>query len=340
MFSILMPSNRPLQAALRSLDSTLQYVEKRGGTLIVSDNSGDMKKQKTLLGCSPNLVYSVPDDASAQGNLLNALQLAKSEFVMLIGDDDEIYESPDQNPFDLASLPADYIGVKPLIAVTNAEGQIKRVKDFSLEQETPSERMYGYNEVSGGDNSAFYSMFRRKPFADLLRLFYSRHPTKAGNADWALAYTMFSFGKLAYDPGTILKYNFHKWSSEQQVEAQVDAIFTSANLDQSAKHYRQLLIYIDLMILSHSTMSPLREDDKADIAGNAGRSFLQGFLNRVRQAPEVYGDQALAAAAALAEQIGRNPGDDLMRAIDVTGFIDPSLPQRYRAFLAASRSAS
>lgn len=337
MFSILIPSNRPLDTALRSLDSALQYVEKRNGLLIVSDNSGDARKQKALLGCSPNLVYSVPADMGAQGNLLNALGMATTDFVMVMGDDDEIYETPDQAPFDLSALPADYIGVKPLIAVTNAEGQIKRVKDFALEQETPSERMFGYNEKSGGDNSAFYSIFRRVPFSKLLKHFYARHPTKPGNADWALAYTMFSYGKLAHDPSTILKYNFQKWESNKQVDAQVEAIFAAANLDERAKHYRQLLIYLDMMILSHSHVSPLGDAEKADIAANVGRSFLQGFLNRVLQTPETYGPGVVAAVSAWMAEASRNTGDDLQRAIDLTQFIAPTLPERYRAFQDVSR---
>ena len=337
MFSILIPSNRPLDAALRSLDSALQYVEKRNGLLIVSDNSGDARKQKALLGCSPNLVYTVPDDMSAQGNLLNALERATTDFVMVMGDDDEIYETPDQPPFDLSALPADYIGVKPLIAVTNAEGQIKRVKDFALEQKTPSERVFGYNEKSGGDNSAFYSIFRRAPFSNLLKHFYARHPTKPGNADWVLAYTLFSYGKLAHDPSTILKYNFQKWDSQQKVESQVEAIFAAANLDEGAKHYRQLLIYLDMMILSHSHVSPLGDSDKADIAANAGRSFLQGFLNRILQMPETYGPGVVAAVSAWMAEASRNAEDDLQRAIDLTQFIDPTLPERYRAFQDVSR---
>ena len=339
MFSILIPSNRPLDAALRSLDSALQYVEKRNGLLIVSDNSGDVRKQKALLGCSPNLLYSVPADMSAQGNLLNALKMATTDFVMLMGDDDEIYAIPDQSPFDLSVLPADYIGVKPLIAVANAEGQIKRVKDFALEQNTPSERMFGYNEKSGGDNSTFSSIFRRAPFSNLLNHFYARHPTKPGNADWALAYTMFSYGKLAHDPSTVLKYNFHKWESNQQVNAQVEAIFAAANLDERAKHYRQLLIYLDMMILSHSHVSPLGDADKADIAANVGRSFLQGFLNRVLQAPETYGPEVVTAVSTWMAQPVQTTAEDLQCAIDLTRFIDPSLPERYRAFDAASRPA-
>jgi len=339
MLTILMPSNRPLDVALRSLESALQYVEKRNGFLVVSDNSGDPRKQKALLGCSPNLLYSVPSDMSPKGNLLNVLQMATTDFVMLMGDDDEIYEAPDQAAFNLAGLPADYIGVKPLIAVTNAEGQIKRVKDFALEQDTPSGRMFGYNEKSGGDNSAFYSIYRRLPFSRLLQHFYTWHPTKPGNADWALAYTLFSYGKLAYDPSTIFKYNFHKWESDQQVEAQVAAIFAAADLEERAKHYRQLLIYLDMMIMSHSHVSPLGEVDKSDIAANVGRSFLQGFLNRVSQTPEIYGPQVVAAVTAWMTEGLRGTTDDLRRAIDFTSFIEPSLPDRYTAFYEASRSA-
>lgn len=339
LFSIIMPSHRPLDGALRSLESALQFAEKRNGLLIVSDNSGDARKTKALVGCSPNLLYSIPSDMTAQGNHVNALQLATTDFVMMMGDDDEIYEAPDQQPFDLSALPEDYIGVKPLIAVTNAEGQIKRVKDFALEQNTPSERMFGYNEKSGGDNSAFYSIYRRVPFSNLMNHFYARHPTKAGNGDWALAYTLFSYGKLAYDPSTILKYNFHKWSTEQQVQAQVDAIFAAAKLDEKAKHYRQLLIYLDIMIMTHSHVSPLGEADRADIAANAGRSFLRGFQNRVLQNPETYGPEVVATVASWMANAAQDVDDDLKRAIDLTAFIQPSLSDAYRAFLEASQPA-
>lgn len=338
MLSIIMPSNRPFSAALRALDSALQYVEKRGGMLIVSDNSGDARKQKALLGCSPNLTYSVPEDKSAKGNFLNALRLAETEFVMVMGDDDEIYEAPEQTPFDLAGLADDFIGVKPLIAVTDSEGKVKRVKDFSLQQETPSGRIFAYNENSGGDNSAFYSIFRRGPFLALMDLFYAAHPTKPANADWALAYTLFSYGKLAYDPSSILKYNFHNWETDEQVDAAVEGIFTAASLDKQAKHYRQLLIYIDMMILSHSHASPLATSQKADIAENAARSFFLGFLNRVKREPETYGAQAVLTVDHILAQADRASQDDLARAIDLTAFIDPSLPMRYRQFREQSQA--
>ena len=93
------------------------------------------------------------------------------------------------------------------------------------------------------------------------------------------------------------------------------------------------------MIMSHSHVSPLGEADKADIAANAGRSFLRGFQNRVLQDQETYGPEVVATVASWMASPTQNAQEDLKRAIDLTGFIQPSLPDAYRAFLDASQPA-
>lgn len=107
-----------------------------------------------------------------QGNYVNVLQLVMIDLVMMMGDDDEIYEVFDQQFFDFLVLLEDYIGVKFLIVVMNVEGQIKWVKDFVLEQNIFSERMFVYNEKFGGDNFVFYSIYWCVFFLNLMNYFY------------------------------------------------------------------------------------------------------------------------------------------------------------------------
>lgn len=330
LLSILMPSNRDLARSRRSIETALAFCEKRDALLIVSDNSHDPEKQRLLKNASPRLRYSQPADDTPHTNLRSVLNAAETEFVMMMGDDDELFVSPKDIPLDLASLPSDCIGVRPLIAVMNAEGRVMRVKDFAIVDETPGARVMRYNDKSGGDNAAYYSIFRRRPFADLVRFFLDHHPLKAGYCDWALACAMFSYGKLPYDPGVVFKYNYHQWDSEEKIGSQVQSIYAAAGLPETAQNYKLLLLYLDFLILALRKGSPLDEAGKRNLMQQAGWPILAGFLKKVGSEPHAFDLQTREFVGKMADET--DVDRQFRLALDTVDGIQPGLSERYRAF--------
>jgi hypothetical protein len=328
--SILMPSNRPFAAAEKSVRTALVYAEACDAMLIVSDNSRDPEKRRVLANCSPRLVYSQPEGDGLHENLLNVYRLAKTEFILMMGDDDEIYVGPNDRPIDLAALGPDYIGAKPLIAVANSSGKVIRVKDFAIAEDTPGQRVMAYNDRAKGDNAAYYSIFRRAPFVDLHRFFLANHPLKSGNGDWALAATLFACGKIAYDPGTVYKYNFHQWDDPTKIGNQIDSIYEAAGLEASADKFKLLFLFVDMMILSQRAGSPLDAEGQLDLAIGAGAPIFNGFCREVARNSDAYSDRVHALTNSV---IGHSdPTRRLDTAIALLDDIRPGLSDAYDQF--------
>jgi hypothetical protein len=332
-----MPSNRNLAASRRSIETALRYCEKQNALLIVSDNSRDPEKRKLLAGASPRLRYVVPREDGLEANLFNVYAAAESEFILMIGDDDELFVSPKDLPLDLATIDPEFLGVRPMTVVANSEGRIVRVKDYGIDDDTPSARVMSYNEKAGGDNSAYYSIFRRKPFIDMHKFYFNHHPLKAGYCDWALATTLFASGKMAYDPGTIFKYNNHNWDRGAKIDEGLQAIYREVGLPVDSGRFSLLLFYLDLMILAQRRGSLLNDEGKRDLAENAGWPILANFWRKVSAAPDAY----TAETMALCSRLGAGTGveQQLEIALQLADQLQPGLTERYRAFHKVSLTA-
>lgn len=330
LLSVLMPSNRDLAASRRSIETALRFCEKRDALLVVSDNSGDPDKRRLLENASPRLRYITPEREGSEANLLNLYAVAETEFILMMGDDDELFVSPKDQPIDLATVDPAHIGVRPLIAVANSEGRVIRVKDFGILDDTPSARVMTYNANAKGDNAAYYSIFRRKPFVDLHRFFFAHHPLKGGYCDWALATALFAAGKMAYDPGTIYKYNHHRWDRRDKIDERMQAMFEDAGLPPNTDRFSLLLLYLDLMILALRRGSPLDEAAKDDLARKAGWPILANFCRKVADEPEAFTPETMTLCRRLAAPAGVEA--QFAIALELADQLLPGLTLRYRAF--------
>jgi hypothetical protein len=205
-----------------------------------------------------------------------------------------------------------------------------RIKDFAIAEATPGARVMGYNERANGDNAAYYSIFRRKPFAALQHFFLDHHPLKAGFSDWALACVMFSYGKLPYDPGVVFKYNYHRWDSDEKFDEQMRSIHAAAGLPESARRFKLLLLYLDVAILALRRGSPLDETGKRDLMERAGRPILGGFVKTVANEPHAFDEQTRRLAGAMRDEA--DASGQLQLALDAADCIQAGLTARYRAF--------
>ena len=329
LLSVLMPSNRNLAESRKAIETALAFCERRDALLIVSDNSGDPEKRQLLRKASRRLRYIQPADDTPHTNLRTVLAAAETEFVLMMGDDDQLFVSPKDQPLDLASLGPGCIGIRPLVAVANSEGRVIRVKDFPILDETPGRRVMRYNNKAGGDNACYHSIFRRRPFADLITFFLDQHPVKGGYCDWALTCVMFAYGKLPYDPGVVFKYNYHQWDSTEKLDGQRQAIYAAANLPAETERFKLLLLYLDIAVLGLRRGSPLGEAGKRSLLEEAGRPILNGFLKTIFDERQLCDARTVELAQAMKTA---DTSDQFELALEMLDCLQPGLTERYCAF--------
>lgn len=298
--SIFMPSNRDFAQSRQAIETALAYCEARDAILILADNSGDDAKQAHWKDRFARLRYLDTTGRDGSGNFMAALREADTPFVLPMGDDDEIRLDPAAPPLDLAALPADHIGVRPVTEVWAPDKGVLRIKDFSITAATPAERILEYNDAAQGDNSAFYSIFRRDPYLDLMELFNRHHPTKAGYCDWGLVMALFSYGKMALDRATVFRYNSTVWADAEASARKNIRLYTDAGLPAEALKYSALLLYLDLFVFIAFPKAPLTPAERMNAIAMLGGA-LTPFLHAVRNAPDEHGE-TMRYLAELAEQ--------------------------------------
>lgn len=331
--SICMPSNRSLAQSRAAIDSAIAYCEARNAVLIVSDNSGDPEKRAYLAGRSPLLTVIDAGDAPPLVNMRLALDAATTPFVMPMGDDDQIAVAEGQPAFDLASLPGDYIGVLPVSVPFSALHGQMQTKGFALASDDPAERIGQYVAGAQGNNSLYYSMFRRDVFTSLIHAFAEHHPTKGMYCDWALMLALICYGKMAHDPGTVFRYNMGKWDSVEKIDGMVVDLYRNAGLPAEATKFDGLLMYLDLFVLSMRSGSPVQPEQRQRLGRIVTNRLLGPFIQKVANAPEDYdGTVRHLATMAIEEQ------DSFMQfqiALMMVDRLQPGLKDRYVAFVKA-----
>lgn len=328
--TLCMPSNRDLENSRAAIESAVAYCEARDALLVVADNSGDPAKRAFWQNRSPRIRWHETPGTDANANFIAALSAADTEFVMLMGDDDQIASDPAVPLFDFAALPADFMGVRPKTQVFSSRRGVFREKTFSIGAAMPGERMVEYNEACGGDNSAFYSIFRREPYLGLMRFYTERHPTKGGYCDWALSLTLFAYGRMAYDPGTIFRYNYDQWSTTDQLEAKTRDIYRKAGLPEDAKRFEMLLMFLDVYVFLARRDSPLSRDEALNGLTAAAHLIMNGFIRRVDEAPAAY-DETIRYIVDLA-RAERDIDSRFQLGVAMTEYVQPGLKDRYVAF--------
>lgn len=291
LLSLCMPSNRRFEASRAAIEGAIAFAEARDAELVISDNSGDPEKEAYWRRQSPRIRYSTAMGTTAFENFLATIHAATTPFILQLGDDDAIALDPAVPAVDLAALPADFMGVRPKTEVTVTGAGVVRVKAFSIDGLTPSERIREYSQKAGGDNSGFYSIYRRDPYRNLIRLFAEQHPIKGNFIDWAMALALFAYGRMAYDGGIIYRYNADQWSSPERIAAKNREIFASVGLPAHTETYQPLLMALDLFIFVSRPGTPLNQEQALDAVSITAGDVLNGFLNQVIRDPGQYSEK-------------------------------------------------
>ncbi len=308
--TLCMPSNRNLRNSAGAIETALIYADKRDCLLVVSDNSGDAEKRARYENSSPRLTYVVPDGENALQNMAYALSHVETDFLLPMGDDDEIYGLDDREPFDFANLPDDVIGVRPQTFVWTNDKGVQRADRFSITAEDPGSRLLEYNEKARGNNGLYYSAYRADLFKNLFSLFSKAHPTRGGYCDWALSFALCAAGKFLHDPSTIYRYDLGRWAKGQNLEATKASVYVQAGLPDTADRFSALLRFIDTHVFV--TSLPLSDQQRQNALMTNARLALRTFLQEVAQAPDQYDPEVVY----LAELTGQTP--DLTSAFQIS----------------------
>lgn len=291
LLTLCIPSNRSLERSMRTISEALAFAEERDALVLVSDNSGEPEKAAFWWGRSPRLIYHTSTGTNAFENVLASTSLADTPYMLLVGDDDGVGFDRSVTPYDLSSLPPDYMGVRPKTQVEISGVGVVRTKDFGIEGERSSQRIIEYARKAGGDNSAFYSIFRRDQYVQLLRLFLEHHPIKGAYIDWALALALFAYGRMAYDPSIIFRYNADQWSTSERTDRKNQEIFADCGLPPHATIYQPLLMALDLFCFVCRPGTLLDRDGALDAASIVAGDLMNAFTNHVLLDPTDFSER-------------------------------------------------
>lgn len=325
--SICMPSNRPFATSRRAIETALAYCEARDALLIVSDNSGDAEKRSYWQDRSPRLTYLITDGTDVMTNFMSAFLASGTPFIMPMGDDDEIVFDPKRPALDLAGLPDDHMGVRPVTEVWTEDQGVITTKAFAITGERPDARIIEYAQAAAGNNSAFYSIFRRAAYINLMDLFARHHPTKGAYCDWAQVTALFAFGKMQLDRSTIYRYNFSGWHEQRLIDQKNVDLFLAAGLPADTGKYAPLLQYLDIFTFVSSPKAPLSQEDAINAKAILSGSVFGGFLTMVSQRPQAYSETTRYLA-----ELAKSEQDIMGRfqiALILAGQIQDGLKERY-----------
>jgi hypothetical protein len=323
---------------MEPLWSALNFAQRCGMAVVISDNSGDAEKRAYFENGPSHLTYLANGPAGAATNVMAALSAVDTEFVLILGDDDYIDLADGAAPYDFSTLAADVIGVKPRIELVSANRQRVSVNDFSIDETDAATRVLEYTRKMRGGNSSYYSFFRTRQIAAIHGLFAAHHPTRIGNADFPIVFALVAAGRIVHDPATTIRYDNSRWEDVETASAAILDLFAEAGMPAEARSYMLLLHFLDsyvLMLREDAGMEPI---DRYKSAYAVIMVFLRKFLMRVAETPQDY--ELVADLTPPLGQEVEKADPDLDRIFHIAGLmadrLKPGLKERYDGYLLAA----
>ena len=333
--AIFIPSNRKLEQSIEPLWSAISYAQARGMHVVISDNSGEADKRDYFAAAPSHVTYLADGPDVGPENALAAINATDADFAMMLGDDDSIGMDESNAPFDFSLVSDDVIGVKPRIDIVSATGAVTDSNAFTIDASDAAARVIEYSRKMNGGNSTFYSFFRRDAFRSLLDIFARQHPTRVGNADFAIVYALVAGGRIVHDPSTVIRYDNSHWDDEAAAGASMKGIFSSAGLPEDARQYMLLFHFLDAYVFMFRRSSALAPVESYKAAYAVAMVFLKRLLYRMKESPFLY-----HAASGLVEPLAlvvesTDPDLDLIFEVAsrVADRVKPGLKQQYDHFL-------
>jgi hypothetical protein len=336
--TICIPSNRPLALARGPLESAIRFAGERNYRVVISDNSGEGAKLAYFSDLPDHVTYLFDGKLSPTANLLACLDAAETEFILPMGDDDYIEAVEGEAAFDFSSLGPDVAGVRPLLEVFAVGEGVLRSHSFTIDADSAADRMYEYRQKVAGDNTLYYSYFRRDDFREIVGML-DGHPIVTGDMDWALVYSLVANGKVLYDPSTRFRYDVGKWRWAEGIEASIEAIYRTAGLPREAIAFEHLFRFMDSYVFAFRRTSRLSDLERIKSLYAGAVIFLGHTLHGAENQPQKF--IGFEREIAMLRAILKQPDDYLVDVFGVCAQIadrlKPGLHDRYIRWFAAVR---
>ena len=268
--SICIPSNRNLEESKRSISSAIGFCENTQSELVVSDNSGDKQKDELWSKVPLSFLKFLPFDNKGSGtwidNWYNGITNCSGKFVGIVSDDDLIIDINSSEVEYKDINEEDLIGIKPAIPLWNKSTGIYKINNFNIDANTAKERIIQYYKNASGNNTTYYSFYRKSDLNDIFSLLLN-HPTKGGYIDWAITISLVATGKVLVDSSKMLIYRNTNWFGDAKyIENQARGLYEQCNLKKNSFFYQRVFRAIDCFILIMRKNSRIATDEKIEAA--------------------------------------------------------------------------
>ena len=234
---------RRFVSARESIESAVRFCIKQNMRLVVSDNSGSPEKAtalKPLMQGHENLVYLETPPCGMMDNWFLTFNETKSDFVLMMGDDDTIFSYGDAPTF--TNITPDVVGIRPAVMGYSDEGGIIRSYTSEITAPHPTQRVMDHLQTSSGANLGIFTFWRRDIFKSIMDLWFGPHPSKGTYCDWAVMNGLISSGTVLRDPSSCYFYNLQNWMGDAQaVQQMVEKAYTKSGLPPTAAAYSRPL---------------------------------------------------------------------------------------------------
>jgi hypothetical protein len=336
--TICIPSNRPLALAKGPLESAISFAAERSYRVVIADNSGEGAKLAYFSNLPEHVVYLFDGQRTPIANLRACLDTAETEFVLPMGDDDYIEAIEGATAFDFSAIGPDVAGVRPMLDVFAVGEGVLRQHSFTIEAESAADRMYAYWQTLAGDNTLYYSYFRRDDFRELLGLL-DGHPITIGDMDWALVYALLANGKVLADPSTRFRYDIGKWRWSEGIQDTVETIYQTAGLPREAIPFENLFRFLDSYVFAFRPTVRLTELEQIKSLYACATIFIGQTLLSAQKEPQKFA--GFEREIGMLRAVLKEPDDYLVNVFDVAAQVadrlKPGLHEQYARWFSAVR---
>lgn len=279
--SIGIPSNRDFKSSLESIQNAATFCRKTDTELILSDNSGDVIKEKEWSGSlqgAQRYIKSPP--CGGIENWTKTFNETDAEFVLMMGDDDHIFSYAP--PPDFSKVPNDVVAIRTYIMGYTDTGGARKININPIVADKPHERIIENLKQSPGANLGFFCFWRRKILKSVFDLWLIHHPLKGVYCDWAMTHGLISSGKAIIDPTSFYFYNLQNWAgTPEHIANQVDGTFTKSGLPAGSGAYEHIFHGIDSYIFINRKDSPVNEKERGMAAVYCLNMYLQNYIKKI-----------------------------------------------------------
>lgn len=327
------PSNRPLERSRESIESAVRFCIKNNMRLVVSDNSGSPEKAaalKPLMQGHANLVYLETLPCGMMENWFLTFNETKSDFVLMMGDDDTVFSYGDASAF--TNMPHDVVGIRPAVMGYSDTGGILRSYTSEITAEHPTQRVMDHLNTSSGANLGIFTFWRRDIFKSIMDLWFGPHPTKGTYCDWAVMNGLVSSGIILRDPSSCYFYNLQNWMGDAQaVQDMVEKAYVKTGLPAAASVYSRLFNAADSFIFVSRKDNPIPAQERFLTAIFCLDMYLKNY---VASLPLASTHPRAKDIAALSQKLVNNDSIPDIFAIlfDILEAIESGLGTRYKEF--------